>query len=125
MSTPIRSYRDLDVWKQGMQITLQVYKLTRTFPDDEKYGLVSQLRRAAVSVPSNIAEGHARDSTKEYLHHVSFATGSLAEVETQTLIAEHLGYLPSEHAKSLLSDLARLGKQLRALSTSLKRKLNP
>ncbi len=125
MSDPIRSYRDLEVWKSGMRVTLRVYELTKTFPDDERFGLVSQLRRAATSIPSNVAEGHARQSTKEYLHHISYALGSLAEVETQILIAEELKYLGNDDSQTLLSDLAGLGKQLRALTTSLKRKLNP
>ncbi|QDU87160.1 hypothetical protein Pla175_05160 [Pirellulimonas nuda] len=125
MSDPIRSYQDLEVWKSGMRVTLRVYELTRIFPDDERFGLVSQLRRAATSIPSNIAEGHARQSTKEYLHHVSYALGSLAEVETQVLIAEELKYLCRDNSQTLLSDLAGLGKQLRALATALKRNLAP
>jgi len=91
----VRSYRDLDVWELGMKLVREVYILTDTFPDREKYGLASQLRRAAPSVPSNIAEGHAKDSTKEYLRHLSIALGSLAEVETQLLLAESLDYCSS------------------------------
>jgi four helix bundle protein len=78
----IDSYRDLTVWQAAMKLVKHVYEQTGRFPSNEQFGLTSQLRRAAVSIPSNIAEGHARESTKEYLHHVSFALGSLAELET-------------------------------------------
>ena len=105
-----------------MDLAALIYELTRLFPKHEQYGLTSQLCRAAVSVPSNIAEGHARDSTKEYLHHVSFAMGSLAEVETQILLAERLGYVNSEISNSTITKTAELGRRLRALQQSLKTK---
>jgi len=79
----IKNYRDLRVWQSGMDLVVMVYELSDKFPAKEMYGLTSQIRRAAVSVPSNIAEGHTRESTKEYLHHLSIAQASLAEVETQ------------------------------------------
>ena len=82
-----RPHHDLDVWKDAIALVEAVYRHTASFPVDERYGLTSQLRRAAVSVPSNISEGAARRSRKEYLHHLSMARGSLAEVETQLLIA--------------------------------------
>ena len=78
----IKSYRDLRVWQAGMDLVVRVYRLTQGFPTHELYGLTSQMRRAAVSIPSNIAEGHTRESSKEYLHHLSIAQGSLAELET-------------------------------------------
>lgn len=84
MST-ITTYRDLDVWKESMNLCELVYEFTNGFPDKELYGLTSQLRRAAVSIPSNIAEGQGRTGTKEFLHHLSIARGSLCEVETQTI----------------------------------------
>ena len=90
------SFRDLQVWQRGMQIVESVYRVSGCFPKTEIYGLTSQVHRAAVSVPSNIAEGHARSSTKEYLHHVSFAEGSLAELETQLEVAARLNYLGEE-----------------------------
>ncbi|HEX3144767.1 MAG TPA: four helix bundle protein [Pyrinomonadaceae bacterium] len=79
----IRSFRDLRVWQAGIDLVRSVYELTLNFPRSEVYGLASQMQRAAVSIPSNIAEGHARESTKEYLHHLSIAQASLAELETQ------------------------------------------
>ncbi len=119
----VQSYRDLIVWQQAMDLAALVYNLTREFPKHEQYGLTSQLCRAAVSVPSNIAEGHARDSTKEYLHHVSFAMGSLAEVETQILLAERLGYLTSDAVNAAITKTAELGRRLRSLQQSLKSKV--
>jgi four helix bundle protein len=78
----VETYRDLDVWKDGIAITKRTYQLSKTLPADERFALCNQMQRAASSVPANIAEGWARDSTKEYLRHVSFARGSLAELET-------------------------------------------
>lgn len=120
----IASYRDLDVWKAGVQLTLAVYKLTTSFPDAERYGLTSQLRRCAVSIPSNIAEGHARLSTREYMRHISIALGSLAELETQLHLANELGFARGEVANIISLDADRLGKQLRNLMKSLQNRLN-
>jgi four helix bundle protein len=92
MSDAIQSYRDLSVWQLGTDIAEHVYRLTREFPADERFGLISQLRRAAASVPANIAEGNARASTKEYLQHLSIAVGSLAEIETFLDLANRLSY---------------------------------
>jgi four helix bundle protein len=88
----IRNYRDLSVWQLGMDIAVRVYEATRDFPSDEKFGLTSQLRRAAASVPANIAEGHARSTTKDYLRYVSIAIGSLAETATFIELAGRLGF---------------------------------
>ncbi len=92
----IESFRDLRVWQAGMLLVEDVYHLTQDFPVNEKFGLVSQMRRAAVSIPSNIAEGHVRESTKEYLQHLSIAQASLAELQTQLEIAGRLSFLSSE-----------------------------
>src|SRR3954454_8218900 len=100
----IASYRDLNVWKEGIATSLSVYKLTSQFPDSERFGLVSQMRRCAVSVPSNIAEGHARLSTREYLRFLSISLGSLAELETQLHISKELGYAQPEMISDLLGD---------------------
>jgi four helix bundle protein len=90
--TEIRNYRDLAVWQLGMDIALQVYQATKDFPTDERFGLTSQLRRAAASVPANIAEGHARSSTRDYLRYIAIAIGSLAETATFIELAGRLGY---------------------------------
>jgi four helix bundle protein len=115
----VKSYRDLVVWKKAMALVLQVYRSTQAFPKIETYGLVSQLRRAAVSVPSNIAEGQARISTGEFRQFLGNARGSLTEVETQILIAQGLGYLQPEETESLLGDTAEVGRILNGLLSSL------
>ena len=118
------SYRDLKVWKLGMELTKEAYVLTRSFPDCELYGLSSQLRRAAASIPANIAEGRARDSTKDFLRHLSIAQGSLAEVETFLILAEWLGYCGHDRTESLLNMCSEEGKMLNGLQRSLRRKLD-
>jgi four helix bundle protein len=120
----INSYRDLRVWNQGIKLTIAVYKMTCGFPDHERFGLVSQMRRCAVSVPSNIAEGHARLSTREHVRHLSISLGSLAELETQLHISKELGYAQPEMISDLLGDADQLGKQIRSLTKSLRLKLN-
>jgi len=98
-----------------MDLVETVYRVSACFPKDEMYGLTSQVRRAAVSVPSNIAEGHARNSTREYLNHLSIAQGSLSEVETQLEIASRLGYLPNTELSPVLEQATVIGKQVSAL----------
>ncbi len=119
----VESYRDLVAWRNAMEIVEAVYAATSRFPADEKFGLVSQLRRAAVSIPSALAEGHERASTREYSHYVSIAKGSLAEVETQVLIAQRLGYMESTTVDRLLSRCDEQGRLLRGLRKSLDNKL--
>ncbi|MGA2595171.1 MAG: four helix bundle protein [Bryobacteraceae bacterium] len=102
-----------------MGLVESVYRLSLALPAEENYGLKSQMRRAAVSIASNIAEGHTRASTREYLNHLSIAQASLAEVETQLEIAVRLRYLPPEQVHSTVSDIQTLGKQLHALRNSL------
>jgi len=92
------SYKDLLVWQKGIELVKGVYKITKCFPSDEKFGLVSQMRRAAVSVPSNLAEGQARKSTREFVQFVSQSEGSLAELDTQLIIAVELEYCPKSEA---------------------------
>ena len=116
----VKSFRDLIVWQRGVQFAESIYRLTRQFPKDETYGMTSQLRRAAVSISSNIAEGHERDSTKEYLHHLSYAIGSIAEVETLVVIASRLGYLPQDTAKLLASECDELERMIHAIQKTLR-----
>jgi four helix bundle protein len=116
----VHSYRDLVVWKKSMALVLDVYRCTQAFPKIEIYGLTSQLRRAAVSVPSNIAEGQARRSTGEFKQFLGNARGSLAEVDTQLLIARDLAYLENEVSKELLDNTAEIGRMLNALLAALK-----
>ncbi len=118
----IRSFRDLRVWQGGIKLVRDVYDVTSRFPRNETYGLASQMQRAAVSVPSNIAEGHSRESTKEYLQHLSIAQASLAELETQLEIAKILKYISEDHAHQLIEKISSLGRQLFALRNAL---MNP
>ena len=106
-----------------MDIVVAVYRLSGQFPKSELYGLTSQLRRAAVSVPSNIAEGHTRATTKEYLNAVSTAQASLAEVETQLEIAARLGYVPAPEVAATLHQTSSLGRQLYSLRDALKKRI--
>lgn len=115
------SYRDLIAWQKAMRLVTGVYEATRQFPRDERYGLTSQLRRAAVSVPSNIAEGQARFSRKEFHHFLTLSRGSLVEIETQFVIAQNLGYLSAKETQPLLAQAAELGRILNGLMASIKR----
>lgn len=119
----VNSYRDLEVWQKGMDLVVTCYAATKNFPSDERFGLTSQLQRAAVSVPANIAEGHGRTHLKEYLNHLSIAYASLMEIETHLQIAERLNYLSSDNVTNMLSDTERLGRMLNGLKRSLECKL--
>lgn len=119
----VRSYRDLLAWQKAMILVEQVYKVTGCLPTDERYGLTSQLRRAAVSVPSNIAEGHGRETTKEFTRFISIARGSLAELETQLEIALRLNMINSEGSQPIIHLCDELGRILRGLRKSLDSKL--
>ena len=109
------TYRDLKAWQAAMEMVPEVYRLTREFPREEGYGLASQLRRAAVSIASNIAEGKGRSSDKELLYFLSNAKGSLFEVETQIMIADRLGHLSHLQTEELLSKTAEIGRLLNGL----------
>src|SRR5271157_5376596 len=115
-----KSYQDLLAWQKAMDLVAEVYRITRSFPKEEAYGLVSQLRRAAVSVPSNIAEGQGRRGAGEFKHFLRLSLGSLMELETQVMIAERLHYLELDSAKTILGDSAELGRVLNGLINSLK-----
>jgi len=119
MTEDIRSYKDLLVWQKAMAIAERIYALTKHFPKNELYGLTFQMRKAAVSIPSNIAEGHARESTRDYLRFLTIASGSLAELETQLALCERLNLVESGQVESLLKTATELGKQLRSLRRSL------
>lgn len=101
------THKDLDIWKMGLDIVERVYRITEKFPKDEQFGLTSQLRRAAVSIPSNIAEGAARNSKREYLQYLYITLGSLAEVETQLIIAHRLKYLNNEDVMENIEHIRR------------------
>ena len=115
---PVQSYRDLIAWQKAMELVVSVYSCTQTFPKVETYGLVSQMRRAAVSVSSNIAEGHARISTGEFRQFLGQALGSLVEIETQILIGERLSYVDTAKSHELLARTTELGKILNGLLRS-------
>ena len=122
-SARVVRYSDLRVWQEGMDLVTEVYRVTRGFPAEEKFGLASQMQRAAVSVPSNIAEGRGRKSTRAYTNHLSIAFGSLMELETQIQIALRLAYAAEDDATQLLAKTNDVGKMLSALKNSLN-KLN-
>lgn len=115
----IRSYRDLEVWQKAMDLVVECYRIAERFPRTETYGLTSQLQRAAVSVPANIAEGHGRSHTKEYLNHLSIACGTLMEVETHLQIAGRLSYLDNSSLQTLLDKSAEIGRMLNGLMRRL------
>src|SRR2546422_8201712 len=122
-SRPIHTYRDLIVWQDSMDLVVAIYRTTATFPKEERYSLVNQLRRAAVSVPSNIAEGHGISRTGDYLRHLSVAVGSLSEVETQLQIARRLEYIAEDNQNRLLDSSNAIAKMLGGLIRSLRRRL--
>lgn len=118
----MKSFRDLRVWQAAMNLVEQVYLVSQQYPKQETYALTNQIQRAAVSIPSNIAEGHTREHIKEYLHHLSIAQASLAELETQLEISTRLKYLLPDQFNRILGEVNSLGKQLYALRNSLSRK---
>ncbi len=117
----VKNYQDLIAWQKAMDLVEDVYKASRDFPREEVYALTSQIRRAAVSVPSNIAEGQGRRTTADFLRHLSIAYGSLREVETQILIAQRLKYIVIGKVESVLSRAGEVGRLLNGLMASLER----
>ena len=117
--TSIRSYRELIVWQKSIDLTVRTYEVTRRFPAEERYGLTSQMRRAAASVPANIAEGQARRSTGEFLQSLGIARGSLAELETFLTLSERLRLIRSETRDSVLENCAEINRMLTGLMRSL------
>ena len=108
----VKTHKDLDVWKKSMDFITRLYKVTTTFPRDEIYGLTNQMRRAAVSIPSNIAEGAARRSNKEYIQFLYIALGSAAELETQLLVAKNLNFLDDKTFDLLIKERDEIGRML-------------
>jgi four helix bundle protein len=118
----MRPHEKLEVWSRSVNFVISIYKMTEAFPKEEKFGLTSQIRRAAVSVPANIAEGAARQSEKEFVHFLSNAQGSASELDTEILIAYRLGYLPEQAYKSAHDELDNIGRMIFGLSQHMKRK---
>lgn len=116
----IGSYKDLVVWQKGIDLVEQIYRVTNKLPDCEEWGLISQMRRAAISVPSNIAEGYGRQATGEYKHHLSISRGSLFELETQLLICQRLRYLVFEDLEATISEIQQIGKMLTVLISKIR-----
>ncbi len=116
----VQSYRDLVAWNKAMELVTEIYRVTHKFPKEELFGLTSQLRRAAVSIPSNIAEGKGRLSKGEFRQFLGNARGSLAEVETQILIAQNLSYLDESETNRLLTKVEEVGKILNGLLSAVK-----
>ena len=118
----VRSYRDLRVWNEAMNLVVAAYRIAKQLPTEERFELSSQIRRAAVSIPANVAEGHGRDHLGDYLRHLSVANGSLMEVETEVLIAERIGYVTAEDVAPAMTLAADVGRMLSGLTQSLKGK---
>jgi four helix bundle protein len=114
-----RSYQDLEVWKLSINFVKEIYRLTEKFPPIEIYGLTNQIRRAAVSIPSNIAEGQGRSSAKEFRQFLAIALGALAEIETQLIVTREINLLGSEETEPLLVAIDRIRKMIRGLSKSI------
>jgi len=115
----VRHYKDLKIWQKGMHLSKSVYQLTTRFPSDERFGLSAQMRRAAISVPSNIAEGQARHGTREFLQFLSHAGGSLAELETQVLLSTELGYCSSSDTAGIVGEIEEIQKMMAAIRGKL------
>lgn len=120
----IKDYKELMIWKKGIEIVEKVYKTTKTFPKNEMFGLTSQMRRASISISSNIAEGFARNSTKEYIHFLYISRGSCAELETQLLISDKLGYSDKKSGAALYEDICFEAKMISNLIASLRHNSN-
>ena len=123
--TPIRSYRDLDAWKLSMKLAEGCYRFTETFPQSELFGLAAHIRKSAVSIPSNVAEGHSRRSRVAFANFVGIAMGSLAELETQIELARRLGLGQEEDAVSLLESAGDVGRILHGLRSALVNRAAP
>ncbi|MBU2621638.1 MAG: four helix bundle protein [Proteobacteria bacterium] len=117
----IKSYQDLEVWQKAMDLVVLCYKTSGSFPKNEVYGLASQLQRAAVSIPANIAEGRERQHSKEFLQYLSIAYGSLAELETHVHIARRIGYIEENQLHEMLEKTSEIGRMLNGLRKSIEK----
>jgi four helix bundle protein len=118
----LKNYKELQVWQKGYQLCLQIYKITKKFSKEEQYGLISQIRRAAVSVPSKIAEGYGRKTTPDYLRSLYIAYGSNCELETQIMLSRDLDYIFSNDSEKFLNEIRDVERMLKALIKSLENK---
>jgi four helix bundle protein len=119
----IQSYRELEVWQLGMELAEECYRVTKGFPKEELFGMTSQIRRAAVSIPANIAEGQGREHTKEFLHHLSVARGSLMELETHLMLSQRVGLLDQAKTTPILTQTERISRMLSGLRKALEKHL--
>jgi four helix bundle protein len=119
----VQSHRELEVWQLGMDLAEECYRVTKSFPKEELFGMTSQIRRAAVSIPANIAEGQGREHTKEFLHHLSVARGSLVELETHLMLSQRVGLLDQAKATHILAQTERISRMLSGLRKALDKRL--
>ena len=124
MDNRIKSYKELIVWQKAISLVSDVYAISKTFPNEEKFGLVNQLNRAVVSIPSNIAEGWGRESSKNYLQFLRISRGSLMEVETLIIISKNLNYINEDSFKKLSEQLEEVSKILQGLIKGVQQKIN-
>lgn len=124
MNNKINSYKDLIVWQKSIALVTEIYKLTKTFPAEEKFGIVNQLNRAVVSIPANIAEGWGRESSKNYLQFLRVSRGSLMETETLLVISKNLNYIDDENFRMISEKLDETGKILQGLIKGVQQKIN-
>ena len=120
-----QNFRDLVVWQRAVDLVVDVYRATKAWPKEELYGLTNQVRRAAVSIPANVAEGQGRNSPNEFLHHLGIAYGSLCELETHLIIAQRLGYLDSEALTTLTAHSTHVARPLNGLMRGLRSPTRP
>ena len=116
----MRDFKKIQVWQKAHQLTLRIYKITAAFPSDERFGLVSQIRRATASIPTNIAEGAGRETQKEFSRFIHIASGSASEVEYQLLLAHELGYISSEEYPSFEKDIIEIKRMLHGFAKALR-----
>jgi len=122
----LKNYKELKVWQRSYQLCLKIYKVTKIFPKEERYGLTSQIRRSAVSIPSNIAEGYGRKTTADYIRYLYISYGSVCELETQILLSMDLGYIDSAIIEKIKDEIQQIERMLKGLIKSLENKhLNP